>query len=57
MIFSKGHKNIRRAGSHTRFKLAGSASVRMFTVGQPPARKSYQMMELAALPFFGDGGA
>jgi purine-binding chemotaxis protein CheW len=40
------------AGSLSQFKLAGTAAVRMVTVGLPPARKSYRLMELGELAFF-----
>jgi chemotaxis signal transduction protein len=47
----------RNAGTRSRFKLASGATMDMVTVGRPPARKSYQVLELGELPFFAAAAA
>jgi chemotaxis signal transduction protein len=47
----------RNAGTSSRFTVPGGGLVQMVTVGRPPARKSYQVLELGALPFFASAAA
>lgn len=47
----------RNAGTTSRFSVPGGGLVHMVTVGRPPARKSYQVLELGTLPFFASAAA